>query len=346
MEYKYLGNTNIKVSKIGLGTMTWGEQNTEAEAHNQLEYAISKGINFIDTAEMYPIPRRAETQGRTESYIGTWLKASGHRINLVLATKVAGPAPDLKYIRQGPDFSPIQLRSALEGSLKRLQTDYIDLYQLHWPERNTNSFGKRGFTYDPDDSWTDNILEVLQQMEQFRNEGKIRFFGVSNETPWGVARFLQLAKEHNLPRVQSIQNPYNLLNRTYEIGLAEISIREKCGLLAYSPLAFGWLSGKYYPDTAPEGSRVHLFPQLKRYHGLQTQKAIKKYVELARSVGFSPAQMALAFVNDQPFLTSNLIGATSLDQLKENISSVNMLLPEEIKSEIAKIHEEIPDPAP
>ena len=246
MIYDKLGNTDLEVSKICLGTMTFGEQNTEAEGHQQMDYAISQGVNFFDTAELYSVPGRAETQGSTERIIGTWFKSRKNRSKVILATKVTGPSDGLKYIRNPLQFTPAQIRIAIEGSLTRLQTDYVDLYQLHWPERKANFFGKRGFVYDENDPWVDNFLDILSTMQELMDEGKIRHFGISNETPWGMMRYLQLAEQHKLPKCVSIQNPYSLLNRTFETGLAEIAIREQAGLLAYSPMAFGLLSGKYH----------------------------------------------------------------------------------------------------
>ncbi|MBU6168419.1 MAG: aldo/keto reductase [Bacteroidetes bacterium] len=348
MEYSFLGKSGQKVSKICLGTMTFGEQNTEAEGHLQLDYAVSEGVNFIDTAEMYPIPANKDTYGRTEEIIGSWLKGRGDRHQLVIASKIIGPGA-FNYMRPALNFSPASIHTALHNSLRRLQTDYIDLYQLHWPERNTNMFGVRGYKDDGSDAWQDNMLEILQTMKKLVNEGKIRFFGVSNETPWGLQRFIHLASLHDLPVCVSIQNPYNLVNRLFEVGLAEISIREKAGLLAYSPLAFGTLSGKYLDGTAESSSRLVKYassPRLVRYNSAFTQGAIKKYVDLARDAQLSPSLMALAFVNSRPFLTSNIVGATNLSQLKENISSINLKLPKDLLERIELIHTSMPDPAP
>lgn len=346
MIYDFLGSTDLKVSKICLGTMTWGEQNTEDEAHQQLNYAIDQGINFIDTAELYPVPGREATQGLTEQYIGTWLKTRSDRDQLILATKAAGPSPGLKYIRNGPDFSPQQLNSALETSLKRLKTDYIDLYQLHWPERKTNTFGKLGYQHQPEDQWQDNIERVLQSLEKMISSGKVRYIGLSNEVPWGVHKFLSLAEFKDLPRIQSIQNPYSLLNRAFEVGLAEMAIREKVGLLAYSPLGFGRLSGKYQYKTADEKSRINQFKQFARYNAPKTIEATASYLKIAEKLSLKPIHLALAFVNSRPFLTSNIIGATSMQQLKENIESINITLPEEAYKAIEEVHKEISNPAP
>lgn len=344
MIYTNLGSTDIKISKICLGTMTWGEQNTEAEAHEQLDYAIDAGINFIDTAELYSVPSRPQTYGNTEQYIGTWIVSRRNRDDFILASKASGPGP--KHIRGGPNYSRKHLAGALNESLRRLQTDYIDLYQLHWPERKTNFFGKLGYEHKNDDPWEENFVEILQIMDDFVKQGKIRFVGVSNETPWGLMRFLSLAEKYNLPKPVSIQNPYNLLNRTFEVGLSEISIRENCGLLAYSPLAFGLLSGKYFKEEKPVNGRIALFEQLSRYNSERSVKAAEKYVKLAHEHSISPAQMALAFVNSRNFVISNIIGATSLEQLKENIDSIEIELSGELVQKIEEIHREIPNPAP
>lgn len=346
MEYNFLGNTREKVSKICLGTMTFGEQNTEAEGHEQLDYALDQGINFIDTAEMYSVPGRPETQGSTERIIGTWLHARRNRDKFLLATKVTGPSAGLKHIRNPLRFTREQILEAIEGSLKRLQTDYVDLYQLHWPERNTNFFGKLGYKHDPAEVWEDNLLEVLQVMQDLIAAGKIRYFGVSNETPWGLMRFLYLAERHGLPRGVSIQNPYNLLNRTFEIGLAEVAMREQAGLLAYSPMAFGLLSGKYHEGTAASDARIHQFKQLARYNGGLSHEATEEYLGIAKKHGMSLAQLSLAFVQQQPFVTSNIIGATTMAQLRENIESIQVRLSDDILQEIEAVHQRIPNPAP
>ncbi len=344
MEYRKLGTTDIEVSAICLGTMTWGQQNTQEEGHRQMDYAVSQGINFFDTAELYSVPARPETQGSTEKIVGSWFAKSGKRKDIFLATKIAGPAPFTRHIRKYADYSKSSVEEALEASLKRLQTDYIDLYQLHWPARSTNFFGKRGYTHK--EGWKDNFLEILEAMDGLVKAGKVRFFGISNETPWGLSRFLRLAEIHDLPRCVSVQNPYSLLNRLYETGLAEISIREKSGLLAYSPLAFGLLSGKFHDGTARSDCRIRQFPTMSRYNGKKSYEAAGKYVSIARKYGHTPAQMALAFVNLQPFVTSNIIGATHMDQLKENITSIYVELSQDCINEINEVHESIPNPAP
>lgn len=345
MKYTTLGNTDVQVSKICLGTMTWGEQNTEKEGHEQLDFALEKGVNFIDTAEMYSVPAKAETQGGTEKIIGTWLKGRQDRDKIVLATKAAGPQPFLTYLRDMPKFNKEQLVEALNGSLSRLQTDYIDLYQLHWPERKTNFFGKLGFKVE-EDAWEDNIGEVMYVLDSFVKAGKVKNIGISNETPWGFMRFIEEGKKNDLSKVVSVQNPYSLLNRSYEVGMAEISYREKIGLLAYSPLAFGVLTGKYFGQEDLENARLTLFPRMKRYASEETQSAAKKYLALAQQHGLSLTQMALAFINQQPFLTSTIIGATNLKQLEENINSIDVELSEELLEGIEKIHQSIPNPAP
>lgn len=324
--------------------MTFGEQNTESEAHEQLDYAVSRGINFIDTAEMYPIAARKETLGSTERFIGSWLKNRGKRDDLVIATKIAGPNRGMEYIRQPLDFSGKSIKEAVDLSLKNLQTDYIDLYQMHWPERVMNMFGKRGLT-EIDTNWKDNIAEVLSVYDELIKAGKIRHIGVSNEAPWAVMKFISESEKHNLPRIATIQNPYSLLNRLFEVGLTEVCMRENIGLMAYSPLGFGILSGKHLNGTQPN-SRIGLFPQFTRYTSENATKATKLYQELAHSHGLTLTQMALAFVQQQQFVMSMIIGATSLQQLKENIDTHEIVLSEEILKEIEKIHEMIPNPAP
>jgi len=346
MQYIKLGKTGIEISKICLGTMTFGEQNTETEAHDQLDYAIEAGINFIDTAELYSVPGRKETQGSTEKYIGSWLRNRKDRDKLIIASKIAGPNPGLLYIRDPLNFSAEQINIAVEGSLKRLQTDYLDLYQLHWPERNVNNFGKLGYKHDDYEKWNDNLLEVVQNLANLIDQGKIRHWGVSNETPWGMMRFLQLAKENGLPKPITIQNPYNLLNRTYEVGLAEISMREQMGLLSYSPMAFGILSGKYHDGSDVSNSRITLFPQLPRYSSEIVHKEAGRYINIAKKYDLNPSQMALAFVNSRPFLWSNIIGATTMEQLKLNIDSINITIPEDCLSDIEKVHLANSNPAP
>jgi len=344
MKYTTIDHSDLEVSKICLGTMTWGQQNNEAEGHLQMSYALDHGVNFFDTAEMYSIPPKAETYGSTEKIIGSWFKKTGLRDKIVLASKIAGKAAFSEHIRKDT-YSSSAIKEAVEGSLGRLKTDYIDLYQLHWPERKTNFFGKRGYIHHEDEDWQDNIHSILFTLKELIDEGKIRYVGLSNETPWGVMRYLNESDRNGLPRVVSIQNPYSLLNRSYETGLAEMSIRESVGLLAYSPLAFGVLSGKYL-NGKPKNARITLFPHYSRYDKPQARNATEKYVELARENQLSPAQMALAFVNTRPFVKSNIIGATTLDQLKENISSIEVKLTPELEEDINQIHEIYPDPAP
>lgn len=346
MEYRKLGNTNIDVSVICLGTMTWGEQNTREEAFAQMDYAQEQGVNFFDTAELYSIPPKAQSYGSTERIIGEWFKAHGNRDKIILASKIAGPGKDwIPHIRDGKTkFNQANFEAALNNSLERLQTDYIDLYQLHWPERKTNFFGKLGYRVE-EDRFTP-IMETLEALQQQVDAGKIRYVGLSNETPWGVMSFLKAADQFNLPRIVSVQNPYSLLNRSFEVGLAEISHREHCGLLAYSPLGFGVLSGKYLHNQKPEGARITQWPDYTRYSNPQALKATEKYVFLAKQHGLDPAQMALAFVNSRPFLTSTIIGATSMHQLKSNIASIGVDLPEEVLQGIEDIHTQIPNPGP
>ena len=346
MKYHSLGTTDIDVSVICLGTMTFGQQNSEAEAHQQLDFALEHGINFIDTAELYPVPPQQPTQGRTEEHIGSWLAKRHNRDHIVLATKAVGPGDWVSYIRNGPRLNLQHIQTALESSLKRLQTDYIDLYQIHWPERATNFFGKLGFTPSEDDNNDVTILETLQALGKLVDEGKIRYIGVSNETPWGVMQYLQLADEYSLPRIVSIQNPYNLLNRSYEVGLAEISYREKAGLLAYSPLGFGVLTGKYLHGAQPVDARLTLWDRFSRYTNRQGLTATQEYVELAHAYGLSPTQMALTYVNTRPFLTSTIIGATSMQQLKENIASIDVTLSADVLDAIEQIHTRYPNPCP
>ena len=346
MNYTTLPHTDIDVSKICLGTMTWGNQNTEEEGHEQMNYAVDQGINFFDTAELYSVPAHADRWGDTEKIIGSWFQKNGNRDKIVLASKIAGKAEMSKFIRT-TGFTPDSIRNAVAGSLERLQTDYIDVYQLHWPERSTNYFGKRGYEHDVSDHWQDNIHEVLETLRDLIREGKIRHVGISNETPWGTMRFIMESKVHaSLPRTITIQNPYNLLNRLFEVGLSEIAIREKVGLLAYSPLGFGTLTGKFMGGMRPATSRVVLYPQYSRYSGDTASKAIEKYHELAKEHGLSMAQMALAFVNTRPFVTSTIIGATSMEQLKQNIGSIDVALSEEVLRGIEDIHTMIPNPSP
>lgn len=346
MLYTKLPHTNIEVSKICLGTMTWGNQNTELEGHEQMDYALDKGVNFFDAAELYPVPAKAEYQGDTEKIIGSWFKKTGNRDKVILASKIAGNGDYTKFLRT-TGFSRESIINAVENSLERLQTDYIDLYQLHWPERNTNYFGQRGYENNVANYWEDNIHQVLETLRDLKKEGKIREVGISNETPWGTMRYLEEAKVHaTLPRTITIQNPYNLLSRLFEVGLSEISMREKIGLLAYSPLGCGVLSGKYLGNRMPDGARLTLFPRFNRYGGETAMKATQKYYELAQANDLSLAQMSLAFVNTRPFVTSNIIGATSIKQLDENIASIDVKLTEEVLKGIQDIHTEFPDPAP
>ena len=324
--------------------MTFGEQNSEAEAHEQLNFAFENGINFIDTAEMYPIAARQETLGSTEKYIGNWFKKSGKRDQVVLATKIAGPNRGMAYIRDDLNFTSKNINDAVDLSLKNLQTDYIDLYQMHWPERKINMFGQRGFT-QVDDAWEDNFNTILHTFDLLIKQGKIRNIGVSNETPYGVMRYLEESKNHNLPRIATIQNPYSLLNRLFEVGLSEISYRENVGLLAYSPLGFGFLSGKHL-NGIDANSRIGKFPQFTRYTNDNCFKATQLYQNLALENGLTLTEMAIAFIYQQPFVTSVIVGATSVNQLQENIKAHQTVLSPEILSEINKIQELIPNPAP
>ncbi len=345
MNYTTLSNTNIKVSQICLGTMTFGQQNTEAEAHAQLDYATGQGINFIDTAEMYPIAAREATYGSTETFIGNWLKKTGKRNDLVIATKIAGPNRNMGYIREKLDYSRESILLSVEKSLQRLQTDYIDLYQFHWPERKVNFFGQRGFKIE-EDAWEDNFQQILETLQELVAEGKIRHVGVSNETPWGLMRFLEESKKHDLPKMITIQNAYSLVNRTFEINLSEVCHRENVGLLAYSPLAFGFLTGKYLTGLADEQSRLNQFPQFTRYNSEATKTATQKYLEIANQFGLTLTHLALAFVRQQSFVTSTIIGATSMQQLQEDIATHTVSLSAEILREIEKVHGQIADPAP
>ncbi|WP_082050902.1 NADP(H)-dependent aldo-keto reductase [Neotamlana sedimentorum] len=342
MKYTTLPNTNIKVSKLCLGTMTFGNQNTEAEGHEQLDYAIDKGINFIDTAELYPVPATAETSGRTSEIVGTWLKKSGKREQVVLASKIAGTGDYTAHIRTN-GFSKAAINEAIDLELKRLQTDYIDLYQLHWPERETNRFGVR--TYTLDTQWEDNFNDILNSLDALVKQGKIKHIGISNENSWGTMRYLQESKTHNLPRIKTIQNAYSLLTRSFETDLAEVSLREHVGLLAYSPMAFGVLSGKYIKGTAEDNARLKLFPRFSRYSGVNATKAATQYLKIAEEHGLTLAQLSLAFVTQQPFVTSTIIGATTMNQLKENIESIEVTLNDDILKQINAVHNDIPNPA-
>lgn len=346
MKYTTLPNTDIKVSKICLGTMTWGNQNTQAEGHEQMDYALEQGINFFDTAELYSVPATPETYGATEKIIGSWFKKTGNREKVVLASKIAGGGDYTAHIRKD-GFSKRGLTEAVEGSLQRLQTDYIDLYQLHWPERGVNCFGLRDYPYKTATKEAENHLEILQTLEQLIKEGKIKHIGLSNETPWGTMQYLQTAKEHNLPRMSTIQNSYSLIHRAYEYGMSEVSLREGVGLLVYSPLAQGVLSGKYLGGKTPEGARGTLFPRfIARYMSKGSLNAVEEYQKIAQKHGLTLTQMSLAFINQLPFVTSNIIGATNLTQLKENIESIDIKLSDVILNEIEAIHSVIPNPAP
>jgi len=343
MRYTTLPNTDIKISKICLGSMTWGEQNTEAEGHDQLNYAFENGVNFIDTAELYSVPARPETQGSTERIIGSWLKKTGNRNKVVIASKIAGPAAFTEHIRKG-GFAKHELEDAIDKSLTRMGIDAIDLYQLHWPERNTNYFGARGYTHQPDEEWKDNFAQILEDLDHFIKAGKIKNIGLSNEAPYGLSRYLEEARK-GAPKMITVQNPYNLLNRKDEVGLTEIMHRENVGHLPYSPLGFGQLTGKYLNGYPPK-ARVTLFPNYNRYHSDNGFEATRRYKAIADAHGMSLTQMALAFVNDRPFVTSNIIGATSVAQLKENIGSIDVTLSEEVLKEIEAVHAAIPNPAP
>ncbi|WJM86477.1 NADP(H)-dependent aldo-keto reductase [Dickeya chrysanthemi] len=346
MLYHRIPHSSLEVSTLGLGTMTFGEQNSEADAHAQLDLAVAAGVNLIDTAEIYPVPPRPQTQGLTESYIGSWLKSRGGREKLIIASKVAGPVRlNDNSLRPQQALDRKNIRAALDDSLRRLNTDYIDLYQLHWPQRQTNSFGKLNYQYTNEKPAV-TLLETLEALNEQVRAGKIRYIGVSNETPWGVMRYLQLAEKHELPRIVSIQNPYSLLNRSFEVGLAEISQHEGVELLAYSPLAFGTLTGKYLNGAKPAGARNTLFSRFVRYSAPHTQQAIAEYVALAQKHGLNPAQLALAFVRQQPFVASTLLGATTLEQLKINLDSLSLTLNGEILDELEAIHRRFTIPAP
>jgi aryl-alcohol dehydrogenase-like predicted oxidoreductase len=346
MNYKNLGNTDIKVSTICLGTMTWGEQNTELEAFEQMDFALDQGVNFWDTAELYAVPPRKETYGYTEEIIGNWFEKTKKRDKVILATKVAGPARN--YIRSGENsFTGSNLESALNDSLKRLKTDYIDLYQLHWPERNVNNFGRLGYVHKEKENEWSKFEDVLAELNKYITKGKIRYVGLSNETPWGVFNYLQLSKNKKLPRMMSIQNAYSLLNRTYEVGLAEVSIRENIGCLAYSPLAGGYLTGKYRNNNFPKGSRMERdFDFWTRYRKPNTEDAVKQYFNISKKYNLDMAQMSLKFCEIQDFMTSVIIGATTMEQLKTNIESVNVNLSDDVIKEINQVQTIYPNPCP
>ncbi len=345
MKFKKLGNTELNVSLICLGTMTWGTQNTEKEAFEQMDYAIDQGVNFFDTAELYSVPPTKESYGKTEIMIGNWFEKRKNREKIILASKVAGPGLD--WIRGGKNnFSEKSIGKAIDDSLKRLKTDYIDLYQLHWPERSTNCFGRREYKLNKNEGEWNDFESVLQALEKFIKSGKIRYIGMSNETPYGLSKYLEISKNKNLPRMMSVQNPYSLVNRTYEIGMSEISIREKCGLLVYYPLASGALSGKYRNGQMPKNARMTLFKGWERMINPLAMKAYDEYYKLSKEINITMVELAQAFVNSRPFVTSNIIGATTMDQLKENIGSINIELTEEVFEKINTIHNNNPNPAP
>lgn len=347
MHYHRIPWSSLEISTLGLGTMTFGEQNSEADAHAQLDYAVSQGINLIDIAELYPVPPRPETQGLTETYVGNWLKARGNREKLVIASKVSGPPRNADAgIRPHQILNRKNIRQALDASLQRLQTDYLDLYQVHWPQRPTNCFGQLGYSWSDTTTIPVTILETLEALTELQRAGKIRYIGVSNETPWGVMRYLKLAEKHDLPRIVTIQNPYSLLNRSFEVGLSEITQHEGVELLAYSCLAFGTLSGKYLKGAKPVGARNTLFSRFTRYSSEQSQQAVAAYVEIARQHNLDPAQMALAFVRRQPFVASTLLGATTLEQLKSNIESLHLELSEDVIEALDAVHRIYTYPAP
>lgn len=346
MKYTTLANTDIKVSKICLGTMTWGRQNTQEEAFEQMDYALEQGVNFFDAAELYPVPATPETYGDTERIIGNWFEKTGNRDKVVLASKIAGGGDYTAHIRYG-GLSKENIQDAVDKSLRRLKTDYIDLYQLHWPNRGVNVFGVRDYPYKTAADQPENFIEILEGLNDFVKAGKIRQIGLSNETPWGTMQYLKASETYNLPRPVTIQNSYSLIHRGYEVGMSEVSLRENIGLLAYSPLAQGVLSGKYVDGGAPEGARGTLFPRfIARYKNEASERAVKKYMQIAKDYNLDVSQMSLAFINQLPFVTSNIIGATKMDQLKLNIDSINIDLSDEIIKEINAVHAEIPNPAP
>ncbi len=348
MKYRKLGNTDIDVSVICLGTMTFGEQNSQQDGFDQMDYAVERGVNFFDTAELYAVMPRKETYGKTEEIVGNWFQEKKNRDKIILASKIASKSDGLEWIREGSKtlgFDKKNMHAAIDASLKRLKTDYIDLYQLHWPERKVPKFGILDFEYDASDNdWT-TVEEVLYNLDQLVKAGKIRYVGLSNETPWGVMKYLQLSKEKNLPRMMSIQNVYSLVNRVFDIHNSEVSIRENCGLLAYSPLAGGRLSGKYIGGKNPKKARYTLWPRrFSRHHTERGENAIEQYVNLAHKLGIPPSTFANAFVNDRPFVTSNIIGATTMHQLKENIDSINITLSKADLKEVEDIHLSDPNP--
>ena len=348
MRYRKLGTTDLNVSVICLGTMTFGEQNSQQDGFDQMDYAYERGVNFFDTAELYAVMPRRETYGKTEEILGNWFQEKKNRDKIILASKIASKSDGLEWIREGSDklgFDKKNVNAAIDASLKRLKTDYIDLYQLHWPERQVPKFGQLDFKYDPtDNTWT-TIEEVLFNLNELVKDGKVRYVGLSNETPWGMMKFLEVAKQKSLPRMMSIQNVYSLVNRVFDIGHSEVSTKENCGLLAYSPLAGGRLSGKYIGGTNPKNARYTLWPRrFSRHHTERGEKAIDKYVGIANKYGIPPSTFANAFVNDRPFVTSNIIGATTMDQLKENIDSIDIQLTDEMHSDIEEVHLTNPNP--
>ena len=345
MKFKKLGNTDLDVSLICLGTMTWGTQNTEKDAFEQMDYSISQGVNFFDTAEIYSVPPTSDSYGKTEVMIGNWFEKRKNRDKIILASKVAGPGCD--WIRGGGNnFDEKKIGEAIDGSLKRLKTDYIDLYQLHWPERSTNFFGRRDYSYNNKEGEWNSFENILDALGKFIKSGKIRYIGMSNETPYGLSRYLEISKNKGAPRMMSVQNPYSLVNRTYEIGMSEISIRQKCGLLVYYPLAAGALSGKYRNGEMPKNSRMALFKGWERHLNPLAMRAYDEYYKLAKDFNLTMVQLAQSFVNSRPFVTSNIIGATTMEQLKENIDSVNIDFTDEMMERVDKIHNENPNPSP
>jgi aryl-alcohol dehydrogenase-like predicted oxidoreductase len=346
MKYTTLPNTDIKVSKICLGTMTWGNQNSEADGHKQMDYALEQGVNFFDTAELYSVPASPETYGATEKIIGTWFKKTGNRDKIVLASKIAGGGDYTAHIRKG-GINKKNILEAIDKSLERLQTDYLDLYQLHWPNRGVNVFGTRDFQTDAAKDEVENYLEIIQTLDDLIKSGKIRHYGLSNETPWGMMKYAETARNSNLPKPVTIQNAYSLILRKFETGSSEVCLRENIGLLAYSPLAQGVLSGKYLDGNKPEGARGTLFPRfIARYMGEGCEKAVRAYHQIAKENGITLSELSLAFINQLPFVTSNIIGATRMDQLKENIGSINIELSDEVLKDINEVHQAIPNPAP
>ena len=345
MKFRKLGTTDIDVSLICLGTMTWGTQNNEKDAFEQMDYAVSQGINFFDTAEIYSVPPNSDSYGKIEIMIGNWFEKRKNRDKIILASKVAGPGCD--WIRGGGNnFDEKKIGEAIDGSLKRLKTDYIDLYQLHWPERSTNFFGRRDYLFNNKEGNWNSFESILEALEKYIKSGKIRHIGMSNETPYGLSRYLEISKNKGAPRMMSVQNPYNLVNRTYEIGMSEISIREKCGLLVYYPLAAGGLSGKYRNGKMPKDSRMALFKGWERHLNPLAMKAYDKYFELAKDFNLTMVQLAQSFVNSRPFVTSNIIGATTMDQLKENVESINIEFTDEMMERVNEIHNNNPNPSP